>query len=373
MQFLDTDESSLLHSILAGHILIAHETARSDMLINCGLGSLLNTLSSLGDSTTLFVNELCARFSQVHTLAQPSGQPGLVALLDYLSLPPYDVDLSPEEKRFLERVKQKCLRWYASQIQKHLPVIDQPLIQGDRSNLLQLAARTPRIIDREQLIVNYDLYSLMAEFANQVNYGKAAAFTIGGDFTVLRGYIIERMRKNLMRRIPGSQKLLEISFDADDIAEGNDALVKKVISRYSCNTLPDLFNRFPKTHVILVIWCYAIPPKQMEIVASLFWKEVEGNVLPLLQTQNRCFVLILADVNISGRLYQIDKFTSLQIPSGFEMTDLLPWLRGTLENLEIEQSDIEHCLERLKDHHGDMSRTYHELEYIVSYLQVRYS
>lgn len=212
----------------------------------------------------------------------------------------------------------------------------------------------------------------MAEFAKQVNYGKAVAFTIGGDFTVLRGYIIERMRQNLMRRISGSQKLLEISFDADDFAAGNDVLLKKVISRNSCNTLIDLFNRFPKMHVMLVIWCYAIPSKQIEIVASLFWKEVEENVLPLLQTQNRCFVLILSDVDVNSKPYQIDKFTSLQIPSGFEMTDLLPWVRGTLENLEIEQSDIEYCLERLKDHHGDIVRTYHELEYIVSYLQERY-
>lgn len=129
MQFLETEEASLLHSILASHILIAHETARSDMLINCGLVSLLNTFSSLGDSAVLFVNELCARLSQVHTVAQPSGQPGLVALLNYLSLPPYDVDLSPEEKRFLERVKQKCLRWYASQIQTQPSVVAQPLTQ----------------------------------------------------------------------------------------------------------------------------------------------------------------------------------------------------------------------------------------------------
>lgn len=116
MQFLSEDESSLLHSILVNHVLIANETARADMLINCGLSLLLPKLSSLGRSSLLFVNELCARLSQPLTLANPSGHPGLVALLNYIALPPYDVDLTQEEKRFLECVKQKCLQWHETQI-----------------------------------------------------------------------------------------------------------------------------------------------------------------------------------------------------------------------------------------------------------------
>lgn len=115
MQFLSQDESSLLHSILANHVLIANETARADMLINCGLSSLLPRLSSLRKSSLLFVNELCARLSQPQSVARPSGQPGLVALLNYIAMPPYDVDLTLEEKRFLEHVKQKCLQWRESQ------------------------------------------------------------------------------------------------------------------------------------------------------------------------------------------------------------------------------------------------------------------
>ncbi|HKV59359.1 MAG TPA: hypothetical protein VJO32_13795 [Ktedonobacteraceae bacterium] len=115
MQFLSVDECSLLHAILVNHVLIANETARADMLINCGLSSLLPRLSSLGKSSLLFINELCARLSQPQTVARPSGQPGLVALLNYIAMPPYDVDLTLEEKRFLERVKQKCLQWHETQ------------------------------------------------------------------------------------------------------------------------------------------------------------------------------------------------------------------------------------------------------------------
>jgi hypothetical protein len=118
MQFLETDETSLLHSVLVNHFLIANETARADMLINCGLSLLLPHLSSLSKSSLLFVNELCARLSQSYTVAKPSGQPGLVALLNFIALPPYDVDLTPEEKKFLEQVKQKCLQWHASQAQQ---------------------------------------------------------------------------------------------------------------------------------------------------------------------------------------------------------------------------------------------------------------
>ena len=53
MQFLETDETSLLHSILVNHVLIINETARADMLINCGLSLLLPHLSSLMPSRIL--------------------------------------------------------------------------------------------------------------------------------------------------------------------------------------------------------------------------------------------------------------------------------------------------------------------------------
>lgn len=118
MQFLSEDESSLLHSTLVNHILITHETARADMLINCGLPFLIPKLSSLGQSSLLFVNELCARLSQSHTTAKPSDQPGLVALLNFITLPPYDVDLTMEEKKFLDQVKLKCLQWHKAQSQE---------------------------------------------------------------------------------------------------------------------------------------------------------------------------------------------------------------------------------------------------------------
>lgn len=112
MQFLDAEETSLLHSILVNHILIANESARADMLINCGLSSLLPHLSSQSKSSLLFVNELCARLSQPHVVAKSLQQPGLVALLDFIALPPYDIDLTEEDKRFLKSVKQKCLQWH---------------------------------------------------------------------------------------------------------------------------------------------------------------------------------------------------------------------------------------------------------------------
>ena len=118
MQFLEADETSLLHSLLVNHVLIANETARADMLINCGLSLLLPHFSSLSKSSLLFVNELCARLSRPRTIARPSGQPGLVALLNYIAMPPYDADLTPEEKKFLEQVKLKCLQWHALQAQK---------------------------------------------------------------------------------------------------------------------------------------------------------------------------------------------------------------------------------------------------------------
>ncbi len=56
----------------------------------------------------------------------------------------------------------------------------------------------------------------------------------------------------------------------------------------------------------------------------------------------------------------------------FDLADLLLWVQGRLEHLGVEQSDVELCLERLRDLHGDFTRTYHEMEYIVNYLQGKY-
>src|SRR5579863_58706 len=366
MQFLSEDETSLLHSILVNHILIANESARSDLLINCGLQSLISTMSSLESSSLLFVNELCARLSLAHITARPSGYPGLVALLNYLTLPPYDIDLSQEEKRFLDRVKQKCLQWHGLQTQKQHPIVAQSITQESQGE-------QPLLIDRQELIVSYGLYSLISEFANLVNYGKAAAFSVAGDFTILRDYIVKRICQELGRKVPGAQILLDISLNPYDVAEGESVIEKKFVSRNRCTDLIDLFNKYSKTNIVLVVWCNAFPPEQMKIVATHFWQEIEKNISPLLLEQSQCFVLLLANVGRESGPYQTNKFTVLQTPSEFDMTDLLFWVRGRLENLHIKLSDIEYCLERLKDQRGDLVRTYHEMEYIVSYLQERYN
>jgi len=374
MQFLSEDESSLLHSILANHILIANESSRSDLLINCGLQSLLSALTSLGSSSLLFVNELCARLSPAHITAKPSGQAALVALLNYIAMPPYDVDLSLEEKKFLERVKHKCQQWHESQLSRR-PLVAQVLDQEPQGQkqLPPEHVQAPIKIDRGELITDYGLYSLMSEFASRVNYGKASAFAIGGDFTILRDYIIERMCQELGRKVPGAQTLLDISLNQHDVAEGEIVIEKKIITRNRCNDLIDLFKKYAKTNIVLVAWCYAFPPGQMKNVAARFWQEIKKSVLSLLREQSTCFVFILANVGVEGKPYQIDKFTVLQTPSEFEMTDLLPWIQGRLENLGIEQGDVEYCLERLRDQRGDIVRTFHEMEYIVRYLQERYS
>ena len=127
---------------------IANEFSRSDLLINCGLQPLLNTLSTLGSSSLLFVNELYAKLSLTHLTSKPSGQPGLVALLTYIAMPPYDIDLSLEEKKFLEHVKQKCQVWYESQLTKQ-PLVAQLLEQErqDQKHLLPAPVQTPAKIE----------------------------------------------------------------------------------------------------------------------------------------------------------------------------------------------------------------------------------
>lgn len=366
MQFLDIAEYSLLVSILVNHVFIANIAARRDLLINCGLQGLLPSLSSLDKSSLLFVHELLAQLLRRVTTTEPSG---FITFLNYISIPPYDVDLSWDEKSFLERVKQAYLRWSPSR--RGRPISANGYVLEKPHQVYPPPIQPSGIISREEVIVSYGLYALVSEFIIRVNYGKASAFTVEGDFAVLRGYIIERLFQEFKRRVSSPTKLLDLSLDAQDVAEGKDILLK-VMSRNTCNKLIDLFTRDPKTHLMLVIWCHAIAQEQIQAVSVSFWKEVEEHVAPLLQMQNRSFVLIIAKVGREESPYQIDAFTTLHIPLQFDLSDVLPWLCGRLEGLYIERSDIDYCLTRVRDQRGDIVRTYHELEHIVSYLQERY-
>jgi hypothetical protein len=371
MEFLEADEASLLRAILVNHALIANEDARSDLLVNCGLQALVPALSSLGKSPLLFVNELSARLSRVYTTSQPLEQPGLVALLNYITMSPYDDELIPEEKRFLERVKQKCLQWYTAQTQKQEFSFSQLSAQENR--LLDTPVHTKANITREELVVSYGLYTLVSEFTSRVNYGRVVGFTVCGDFTILRDYIIERMRMELRRKVPGEQKLLDINLTADDLALGTGIIAQKLTHKYGCKQLTDLFKIYTNAHHILVAWCYGVPLKHMKGIVSSFREELDKSVAPLLHQQRRCLVLLLANVEREAASFQLDGFKHLLVPSEYDTADLQPWFQGRLEDLGITQSDIEYCMRRLADQHGHFIRTYRELESMVTFLQEKYA
>ena len=376
MRFLSGEEITRLQAILINYPLFADADSRHALLTNCKLTAVRDSISLEG-AAQKFVNVLCSKISSVTVLdiqrqgpsAEPLEieEPGLVALLEYITGPLSNIP--DDDKIFLESVIQWS--WSDFRKQKKCHTLQQEL---QRQKLLPSQPRRGQVkVDWGEIIIGYDLYPFVSEFANQVNYRRAAAFTIGGNSFILRDYIIERMCRELKRKIPGIQILPPINLNRFDNIEDESVLVKKIVSTHGYNKLIDLFKAYLKMNIALIIWNRGVPVEGMRFAARRFWKEVEESIVPFLQEKNRCFVLILAHVDEKVEEYQLDNFTVLHAPSEFNTGELVPLIQGRLQDLGIEQSDVDFCVERLKGPQGDFVETYQQMEYIVNYLQGKYS
>ncbi|MGK7871793.1 MAG: hypothetical protein AB4426_00220 [Xenococcaceae cyanobacterium] len=359
MQFLTYPESSQLQKILINNTVLqtADVDFRSALLTNCGLGKYCS-LMPLDKPPLQFVIILCQKLSEVDITVDASQRLGLIVFLEYIIQ--LDINLSPEEKSFINHVITKWEQHQKSSTQKpQRNQIANLLAQGRQESPTSAPVQQPRKVDRG-VIMNYDLDALMAKFRQGVGYEGAFVFAVGGDYTILEQYIIERIRRELRQKTGRQNERLEIRLYRDSILTSKD-IEHKFLTRYKFDCFTDLFNAQWNPDIVLIIWNHDIPAKIMKSLAQSFWTDINSCVKPFLIDQSRCFVIVWA--NVGKR--PLTGFTALPTPKQFDLSELLSWFRGQLRMEGIGEDCIEHCLNRLKSQCGHVLGTFQEMNQII--------
>ena len=244
--------------------------------------------------------------------------------------------------------------------------------ERNRQERNALFTQQPVKIDKD-IIVSYDLDTQMREFSKRLNFGGVYAFAISGQSNVLRDYIIERMCKELKNKMGRNHRKIDISLLREDAIEDKQYLMQqKIIFKYGYNTIIDLFKEDPSMDIVLTVWNHFFPLETTREVAEFFWSYVATYIAPFLDITGQCFVVVLANVGEKMIIEQLDHFTLLPIPERFDIGHLTQWMSGWLKGRGVRSSDVESCINRLRDNHGHFLPTYQEIENIINDLKGRY-
>ncbi len=364
MHFLTYTEIGQLQHILIHRTILktADADTRSNLLGSCGLSDICGVIP-LNIPAAQFVINLCPKLSEVHITVESSRRLGLVVFLEYLSM--IDPHLSEDEKIFFKHVVTK---WEQSQASTtpgtaRRGQISSLLAQARQEQPLPSTGQKRVKIDKG-IIVNYNLDEQMTRFRQTLGYEGAFTFAVGGNHNILERYIIERIKRELKAKTERPNQSYQIRLYRTSVS-GSASIERELVTACGFERLTDLFDIQSNTDIVLIIWNYDLPAQQMKNIAQAFWQEIEPQVWPFLQNQGRCLVIVWADVDRAP----LEAFTRLPTPDKFELSELIPWFRGKLKQLELEEELVEHCLDRLKKQDGHVIGTYQEMNQIIHELQ----
>lgn len=365
MKCLQLQQKAMLKDVLARCSHLSTTDACRDFLVICGLQEYSGSLRF--ETTDNFILSIFARLSQVSITNDNLDKSGLVVFLEHII---YLDELLPEDdKDFLKKVIEKLIEEWktrkSSSYSKRKTDYQSMLDNGRQESLLSIPVKQPIKID-QSVIIKYDLEAQMAKF-RQVLYEGAFVFTVGGDFTLLEKYMIERIQQELSLKNSRHNERLELRLYRKVILNSTD-IELEFIKQYGLENFTDLFNTQQNPDLVLVIWNYDIPEKFMKSLAQSFWQNIKPAVLQFLVNQSRCFVIIWANVN-KRPLQGLDECTPLLTPREFKSSELLPWFRSHLKDVKIEEKQIEKYLHRLEKQGGNLIGTYQEMNYIIQELQ----
>ena len=216
------------------------------------------------------------------------------------------------------------------------------------------------------IIIDYDLHELKSEF--RLGYGGIFAFTIVGDDTILRNYIIKRIIKELDKRPyrPPIEIMLSDTYST----------IQEQIESHLQNCA-DSFNDNQYLDTLLIIWNYSLNQDKSSSIAHHLLSRIHQEYCQYLEKKSKCLIIILANVSTPCQLNgytpltvpQINGYTPLTVPQRFEIDDLSKWFYRCLIENQIEEVVIEQYLERLKGQQGHLTATYRMIEQIIIELQ----
>jgi hypothetical protein len=313
--------------------------------------------------TEVFIEIFLAEVSNTYSYYGVYKKLNLVIFLEY-----FQYKLNLDDREFIKKIIAKCdAQSPTSEYQSRRDNYNNLLAQARQEQLQSLPTSQRAKIDKE-VIVGYDLDELVDEFRRRLNYEGAFAFSIYGHFTILENYIIKRILQELQNKtqrpyIPAINLQL-YQCDSDRLHP-----IEYLLQRSNkCQQISDLFCDASCCDVVLVIWNYDIPKIKMESIATEFWRKTQREVIPYIQDNSRCLIVIFANVDFD---YSIDgdELTTLTTPNKFETTRLLQWFRGRLRQLELEDGVIMQCLSKLESQHGHLVGTYQKIQEIIDDIQ----
>lgn len=293
-------------------------------------------------------------------------QSGIENLIEIVQF--YEGDSMPMQE--LGRVvAQVTAAWQTSQpphSEDHTRISDLLTQARQAAPSQQNVAQQRRRIDRNEVIIPFDLEDLESTFKHTVRYEEAFAFTVGvPDETLLQEYIVPRIARELRAKLSRPHRQLEIQLYQGDVAAGIETVENKLTKRYACKKLCDLFAENALQDIVLVVWNYDIPLPYMEQLATSFWNKIYAQVMPYLRSHSRCFVIIWANIGCDP----LSGFTVLPTPQTFDLNDLTAHFRGQFAQCGLDAPCIDAYLARLRSHYGHVRGTFREMLEIIHEIQ----
>ncbi|WP_207714174.1 hypothetical protein [Scytonema sp. UIC 10036] len=360
-------ERSQLQQILINnnYLQATDATSRRDFLENCGLYQHCNSVE-LDKKLRFYIPNLCNLLSKVYIEVNGDNKLGLIVFLDNIILFNFLFQLIEEEKVFIQDVIKKYEDWkdnyHNNYHNQKRNIITDKLAQARQNTSPAIGIQPSAKIDRN-IIINFDLKELILKFSKQIKYEGAFAFSVGGDVLLLEQYIIERIRRELNQTTQRHTERFDVQLYRSTIINHQD-IERDFLNKYEYDCLTNVFGYQVNTDIMLIVWNFDIPQKNMKLLAKSFWTELSERVIPFLANQSRCFVLVWANVGKKP----LEGFTVLPTPDKFEFTELEAWFRSQLRNEGVPKERIDYYLNRLKKQCGNLVGTYREMNHIIQNL-----
>lgn len=270
-----------------------------------------------------------------------------------------------DERLKIQEYIQKLERAHLKKTSSQRSYIDQLLDNERQTTSSQIFNDQQSIKIDNTIFINYDLDTLKSEFL--LGYGGIFAFTIVGEDTILRHYIIKRILKELDKAERDYRPPIEIIL-SDTYGTIEEQIESYLKSFNICSKIGDLLNDNQYFDNLLIIWNYRIDQDKLSSIAHSFLDQIKQEYSKSLKNKSRCLIIILANLSTPCTL---NGYIPLTVPQKFEIDDLSQWFRRCLIKHQIEERIIEQYLMRLQAQQGHLTATYRIVEQIITELQRR--
>jgi Effector-associated domain 1 len=240
------------------------------------------------------------------------------------------------------------------------------LLQKGRQNLRPDSPEVSVKLDSD-MIINFDLREMIIKFQGKFKQTSGVfAFSVDGDYTILKQYILERIKRELKHITKRPNEMKYVSLNWKKVSHHQD-IEKHFLEKYTCECLTNLFDEHDDSDILLIVWNRNNRAKNMKILAQSFWTEVIEPIQVIAKKQNRCIVLIWANEVQKPSRSSLNGFTLLPTPDILDCDELENYFRSQLRN-KVEEANINRYLENLNYHEGDVVNTYREWNEIMGQL-----